>query len=106
MSMLTTILIRYLWQLKTVVFLHWRLIRAVLLLVGDATQIVSHWPRWQRQIHFCLFCVAVVGVFDGKIAHVNAALRRNPDVAVTINKLILLIRNCDLRFFDCREKQS
>jgi hypothetical protein len=29
---LTTVLIRHLWQLKTVVFLHWCLIRAVLLL--------------------------------------------------------------------------
>ncbi len=41
---LTQVLIRYLWQLKTVVFLHWCLIGAVLLvvqLITDSEQLIA-----------------------------------------------------------------
>ena len=45
----TPVLIRHLWQLKTVVFLHWCLICDVLLFSGQ-----QPWPSFQRGFESCL----------------------------------------------------
>jgi len=47
---LTPLLFRHLWQLKTVIFLHWCLIRALLLVSSVQTFSKSNWERLRRVV--------------------------------------------------------